>query len=117
MSCEAALRTGCGGVLLLTTKKLLNIYAKSLKEVMTFPLDKNNGNYFIETDFEEIQEKINWADVLMIGPGLGQKEETVNFVKEILVKFPNKKKVIDADGLNILSKFIDEKKLSLKIRF
>lgn len=114
MSCEAALRTGCGGVLLLTTKKLLNIYAKSLKEVMTFPLDKNNGNYFVETDFEEIQEKINWADVLMIGPGLGQKEETANFVKEILLKFPNKKKVIDADGLNILSKFIDERKLSLK---
>ncbi len=46
MSCEAALKTGCGGVLLLTTQKLLNIYAKSLKEVMTFPLNGNQGNFF-----------------------------------------------------------------------
>jgi NAD(P)H-hydrate epimerase len=114
MSCEAALRAGCGGVLLVTTQKLLNIYAKSLKEVMTFPLKNNNGNFFVENDFDELLEKIEWADVLMIGPGLSQNEATLNFFKKILINFPQKKKVIDADGLNLLSKFLDEKKLSLK---
>jgi NAD(P)H-hydrate epimerase len=114
MSCEAALRSGCGGVLLLTTKKLLNIYAKSLKEVMTFPLKNNDGGFFVEKDFDEIKSKIEWADVLMIGPGLGQNEETLKFLKKLLLTYPEKKKVIDADGLNLLSNFIDDKKLSLK---
>ncbi|MFN4111475.1 MAG: NAD(P)H-hydrate dehydratase, partial [Ignavibacteria bacterium] len=114
MSCEAALRSGCGGVLLITTKKLLNIFAKSLKEVMTFPLKENNGNYFIEKDFDEIKQKIDWADVLLIGPGLGQNEETLKFLKRIILSYPQKKKVIDADGLNLLSTFMNEKGLSLK---
>lgn len=114
MSCEAALRSGCGGVLLLTTNKLLNIYAKSLKEVMTFQLSGNDGNFFIEKDFEEIINKINWSDVLMIGPGLGQNDETGKFLEKILKTYPDKKKVIDADGLNLISNFINQKKLSLK---
>ncbi len=114
MSCEAALRAGCGGVLLLTTKKLLNIYAKSLKEVMTFQLSENDGNYFIEKDFEEITNKINWSDVLMIGPGLGQNDETAKFLERILKTYPEKKKVIDADGLNLISNYIHQKKLSFK---
>ncbi|MCX8057236.1 MAG: NAD(P)H-hydrate dehydratase [Ignavibacteria bacterium] len=114
MSCEAALRTGCGGVLLLTTQKLLNVYAKSLKEIMTFPLPENNGDYFVENDFNKIIEKIIWADVLMIGPGLGQNDETLKFLKKLLSNFPDKKKVIDADGLNLLAKILNEKKLSLK---
>ncbi|MEJ5306558.1 MAG: NAD(P)H-hydrate dehydratase [Ignavibacteria bacterium] len=114
MSCEAALISGCGGVLLLTTQKLLNIYAKSLKEVMTYPLKNNNGNYFVQSDFDEIKSKIDWADVLMIGPGLGQNEETQKFLKRILLEYPEKKKVIDADGLNLLANFINDKNLSLK---
>lgn len=113
MSCESALRSGCGGVLLLTTQKLLNVYAKSLKEVMTFPLKNNNGNFFVENDFDEIKSKIAWADVLMIGPGLGQNEETLKFLKRILLAYPDKKKVIDADGLNLIAHFIDDRKLSL----
>ncbi|MGB9665178.1 MAG: NAD(P)H-hydrate dehydratase [Ignavibacteria bacterium] len=114
MSCEAALRSGCGGVLLISTKKLLNIYAKSLKEVMTFPLKNNERDFFVENDFDEIKSKIEWADVLMIGPGIGQKEETLKFLRKILLAYPEKRKVIDADGLNLLSNFIDDKKLSLR---
>jgi len=114
MSCEAALRSGCGGVLLLTTQKLLSVYAKSLKEVMTFPLKNNNGNYFVENDFDEIKSKVEWADVLMIGPGLGQNQETLKFLRKLLLYYPNKKKVIDADGLNLLANFIDDRKLFLK---
>lgn len=113
MSTESALKTGCGGVLLLTTQKLLNIYAKSLKEVMTFPLKNNQGDYFVERDFDEIKQKIDWADVLMIGPGLGQNDETLKFLKRVLSDYPQKKKVIDADGLNLLSKIIDNKDISL----
>ncbi len=114
MACESALIAGCGGVLLLTTQKNLPVFAKSLKEVMTFPLKNNKGEYFMEQDVDEIDEKVKWADVLMIGPGLGQNLSTGEFLRRLLLTHPEKKKVIDADGLNLLSGFINEKKLSLK---
>lgn len=114
MSSEAALRSGCGGVLLATTSKLQQVYAKRLKEIMTFSITSNDGDYFIEKDIEELNKKIDWADVLMIGPGLGLAEETKKFLLRLLKEYPKKKKVIDADGINILSDFIGKEKLSLE---
>lgn len=114
MSAESALISGCGGVLLLCTEKLQNIFAKKLKEVMNFAVHGNRGDYFIEDDFEKVQPKIEWADVLLIGPGLGQASETQKFLLKLLSLYPKKKKVIDADGLNLLANFIKRKKINLE---
>jgi NAD(P)H-hydrate epimerase len=102
MSSESALISGCGGVLQLSTEKLQNIYSKKFKEVMTFSVGSDR-EYFSLSDFERIKSKIDWADVLMIGPGLGQNMETAELLNKILIDFPKKKKVVDADGLNLLS--------------
>lgn len=114
ISCESALRSGCGGVLLLTTKVLHDIYAKSLKEVMYFVLKHNEHGFFIMDDINEIHEKVMWSDVLMIGPGLGRTKNTAEFLKELLKKYPDNKKVIDADALNLMSDFIDDKEVNLE---
>ena len=42
------------------------------------------------------------ADTILIGPGLGRKKTTGRLVKDIL-EFPNKIKILDADGLYHLS--------------
>ncbi|MBM4174690.1 MAG: NAD(P)H-hydrate dehydratase [Ignavibacteria bacterium] len=112
MSSESALLAGCGGVLQLTTNKLQNVFSKKLKEVMTFSVESEN--YFLATsDFKKIKPKIEWADILMIGPGLGRKNETAELLWEIFTKFPKKKKVLDADGLNLLADQIISKNLDL----
>ena len=52
---------------------------------------------------ELIGEKMKWADVILMGPGLSQNSETVEIIQEI-ISTTEKTLVVDADGLNALSK-------------
>ena len=56
-----------------------------------------------ESNITELQKRIDWADVLIIGPGLGTNSETVSAVRQCIKKFPEVLKVIDADAINALS--------------
>ncbi len=47
----------------------------------------------------ELDEKIAWANVVAVGPGLGRAPETVEGVKKLLEKLRGEKVVLDADGL------------------
>lgn len=90
LACAAAYRVGAGLVTLTTTPSVKIIVSKKLLEV-TF------------ITFTEVLENLSKYDVLLIGPGLGQSEQTVKFVEQLLnERLP--KAVIDGDGLNILSK-------------
>lgn len=90
LACAASYRIGAGLVTLVTTTEVKLIVSRKLPEV-------------IFLSYGDILGKLNQFDVLLIGPGLGQKSETVQFVKKILkIKLPPV--VIDGDGLNILAK-------------
>ena len=64
--------------------------------------DKATG-VFSEPNIAELQKRINWADVLIIGPGLGINEETLSAVRQCVKNFPEVLKVIDADAINALA--------------
>lgn len=83
LSCAAAYRVGAGLVSLVTEQIVKIIVSKRLPEVTFLSIDKVLG-------------KIKEYDVLLIGPGLGQNSQAIEFVQT--------KTVIDGDGLNILSK-------------
>lgn len=103
LAAEACMKSGCGGVVVLSPENLINIYAGKLKEVMYFSTQNKNNDYLSISDYIRIKNKLDWADVILIGPGLGQNESTSELVKQILIDYPDKKKVIDADGLNLIS--------------
>ena len=52
---------------------------------------------------KEIYNKTNWADVILIGPGLGRDEQTVLAVKELIKMLRGKKVLLDADGIFAIS--------------
>ena len=54
-----------------------------------------------------IEEHLKDSNVLLIGCGLSTEPDAVNIFKATLKKAQNIKCVIDADGLNILSKIVD----------
>jgi NAD(P)H-hydrate epimerase len=54
---------------------------------------------------EEIREKVHWADVVVLGPGLSRDAETQRVVRNLVTSVP-KPVVIDADGLNALSSHV-----------
>lgn len=85
----AALKTGAGYVELASTERVLNAVAALAPEVVLAPLDK-------------IPELIKQASVLTIGCGLSTGDKAKEIFKKIIPsQIPC---VIDADGLNILSK-------------
>lgn len=90
LCCAAAYRIGAGLVTLATNLEVKIIVSRKLPEVT-----------FISPN--EVYEKLAEYDVCLLGPGLGQMEQTIKFVEQLLKKkLP--KTIIDGDGLNILSK-------------
>lgn len=101
MAAEGALRVGAGLVTLNTPASLQDILAVKLTEVMTKPLAETETGGISREATEEIINLASGSDVLAIGPGLGQHEETATAVRETItaVECPL---VIDADALNAL---------------
>jgi NAD(P)H-hydrate epimerase len=58
--------------------------------------------YFKITDFENLRNFIEWADAIAIGMGLGNDDNILIYLENILKS--GKKAVIDADGINFFQK-------------
>lgn len=99
MTTLAALKIGAGLVTLVTPASLNPIVASKLTEAMTYPVDDGGKGFFPSTAFDEIRDFTADKDVIVIGPGLGQAEETKTLVRR-LYKEIDKPFVIDADGVN-----------------
>jgi len=98
LSALAAHRSGTGLVKLIIPKSLNHIFEIKLTESMTIPVLDNKLGYLRIENKDEILEHLKWADTILIGPGLGRKKTTGKLIREIL-EFPNKIKILDADGL------------------
>lgn len=102
---EAAYRMGCGLVKVITAKENEMMIKSRLPEALVRTYDaevdySQSDNRFQITQW--IQEEIQWATTVVIGPGLGQEEPAALLLNEVL-KEKNKGIVIDADGLNLLA--------------
>lgn len=104
LTSEAALRTGSGLVTLGVPESLNDILEVKLTEVMTRPLPEVRKPRCLSLRaVGEIRRLIERADCVAIGPGLGTHRETVELVGRI-VGAATIPLIIDADGLNALSK-------------
>ncbi|UYP47898.1 NAD(P)H-hydrate epimerase [Candidatus Lokiarchaeum ossiferum] len=73
-----------------------------------------NKNLCID-DFFMAKELSNWADAIVIGPGLGKSEETTSFFKKYVSWLLTSKKpcIIDADGIGLLGELIATEQVNL----
>lgn len=90
MTAEAALRTGSGLVRVLTHKDNIIPILTARPEVMVDEL----------TD-KRLKEALEWADVIAVGPGLGQREWGKQALKAVAGS--EKPMLWDADALNLLA--------------
>ncbi|MGK7244704.1 bifunctional ADP-dependent NAD(P)H-hydrate dehydratase/NAD(P)H-hydrate epimerase [Buttiauxella agrestis] len=90
MTGEAALRAGAGLVRVLTRSENIAPLLTARPELMVQELTS-----------QTLDESLEWADVIVIGPGLGQQE----WGKKALQKVENSRKPMlwDADALNLLA--------------
>ncbi len=104
--CQSALRTGSGLVYAIIPESLEMIMSIKLTEAIIKPIYDGGKGYFTFESLDEILRGINTKDVLALGPGIGIDRERIRLVREIVLasRIPM---VIDADGLNCISKNID----------
>jgi ADP-dependent NAD(P)H-hydrate dehydratase / NAD(P)H-hydrate epimerase len=102
LCCSSVLRTGAGAVVLGTPESVYPILARKLTETMVFPLPATNEGTLSFASLDIIREKLLWADVLVLGPGLSQNTETQQVILKTVLEYRGKM-LIDADGLNALA--------------
>ncbi len=101
---NAVLKSGAGSCLLAFPKSCKQVVQKKLDSAVVFPIDDEKTEILRESNFSELELKIEWSDVIAIGPGLGRDESTLKAVKRILINCKNKPIVIDADAIYSLRK-------------
>lgn len=101
----ASLRVGVGLVTIATTEDVKIFTAQKNLEFTYLTLPENDG-FIAKEAAKVVADKISQYDVLLLGPGLGQSADTQKLVEQMMVDSNIKvlKLIIDADGLNILSK-------------
>ncbi|MEN6560227.1 MAG: NAD(P)H-hydrate dehydratase [Acidobacteriota bacterium] len=100
---RAALRTGAGLVTVATAARALPSLARGMAELMTEPLAETPAGTIDAAALSRALALLGGKSVVLVGPGLSTNPATAEFVLGLLprIKAPC---VIDADGLNIVSK-------------
>ena len=94
---RAAVRGGAGLVTAAVPEDIYPIVAVKCDEAMVWPMPE---------DDEAVLEKAKGCDAALIGPGLGQGERAERLVQQLL-RGLDCPVILDADGLNIVSRHID----------
>lgn len=100
-SALATYRTGAGLVKILTVPENRAVLQMQLPEaiVSSYDPDEITADEH-STDF--LREACDWADVIVLGPGLGQ-EAYVEYLVEAVLEYAYVPMVLDADGLNTVA--------------
>lgn len=96
-SASAAYRTGAGLVRVFTPEENRIIVQSALPEAVLTTYQRD------ALDEKQLLDVIDWASVIVVGPGLGT-DETAGKIVSIVLKHANVPCVVDADALNLIAK-------------
>ncbi len=102
MTAVSAMKAGAGAVILAVPKTIHPSLIRKVTEVMITPLEETDEGTISLQAMEKIQERLRWADVVALGPGLSQNLETRQLV-HALVPSIVQPLVLDADGLGMMA--------------
>lgn len=94
---KAAYYSGCGLVRIFTAKENREILLTKLPEAIITTYEAE------QIPMSKLKESMEWADAVLIGPGLSRSPAAQMLVESVL-SCESKKIVFDADALNIISK-------------
>lgn len=102
LAARSALRTGAGLVMLCIPKSTYPVAGAQLSCPLVVPCPETEKGTFSPDAYKQIKPHLERADAIVIGPGIGQNDQTEVFLKNLLQQhsIPT---VLDADAINILS--------------
>lgn len=98
----AALKSGAGAVNLCVPASLHGMMVRKLTDVIITPCPETGAGTLGSGALEELEKKLSWADVVVLGPGLGRHEETDALVRKLVGAIASPL-ILDADGLNAVA--------------
>ncbi len=96
LASSAAMKCGIGMVKIFTAKENRTALSVLIPEALISTYGDSSK------DLDKLQEDIEWADAVVIGPGIGTDAQSKKLLKKFL-KFNKLPTVMDADALNIIS--------------
>ncbi len=103
LAASAALRSGVGLVTLAFPESLYNVVSHKLTEALLMPLAENEDGTLSASGLKQLLASLEKYDAIVIGCGMGVNEDTKAVLCGI-IENAEVPVVVDADGLNILSK-------------
>ncbi|RMD47915.1 MAG: NAD(P)H-hydrate dehydratase, partial [Ignavibacteria bacterium] len=102
LTANSAIVSGAGAVILAVPDSIRSIIHSGLEGVVveSYP----SSGYFDSDSVSYLRNRIDWADVIAVGPGLGREPETLSAVLGLVSRYSHKKFVIDADALYAFDK-------------
>ncbi len=110
---NAVLKSGAGACFLAFPNSVKSVVQTKLDSAIVYSYNDGIREFLSPENIKELESKIEWADVIAIGPGLGREESTLEAVRDIIHSYKNKKFVIDADAVFALGNG-EYKKVNLK---
>lgn len=103
MAAKSAWAEGAGAVILICPRGLVSVFENNLPQIIKKPVGAKDDLHFKDDNLKDVLQIVEEkSSVVLIGPGMGRNESTVNFINQFLSKCMNNC-VIDADALWALS--------------
>ncbi len=99
---NAAVSSGCGVAMAVVPNNIASIVASNILEATIYPFDERDGN--IVFNKEKLDYLIKRCEVITFGMGIKVSEEASKILEYLILNY-DKKLVIDADGITMLSKY------------
>lgn len=106
LSAKAALRTGAGYVKCVVTEEIYPIVSAAVPEAVFLVLPAGEGGAVCSRYTKEIIKAAEKSDAVLAGCGLGQSRDAKSIIESLIFE-TDTPLVLDADGINIISKHID----------
>ncbi len=100
---SAALRAGAGLVRVACPSEIQAVVAAGNPCYTTSCIPHHADGTYSETSCSAVTDLVAEADVLAVGPGLGNRPDIATMVRNLLTESAPKPIVLDADGLNVLA--------------
>lgn len=98
MTADGALRSGAGLITVGTYEESVPVIAPTIHELMARPVLARDLE---QSHVDELDELLEWADIVAIGPGLGRHEGAYEVLEAVLEN--HHRVVVDADGLTLMA--------------
>jgi ADP-dependent NAD(P)H-hydrate dehydratase / NAD(P)H-hydrate epimerase len=95
------LKAGAGAVVLCVPRSIHGMLVRKLTDVILTPCPETVEGTLGMSARAEIEKRLPWADVVILGPGLSREEETDSLMRGLVTTI-DCPLILDADGLNAL---------------